>query len=179
MASRIFIVVIFIIKFNSTSICHLSIHLSAIYLSNLPSLFGTTLKSLRSLHMNLLMKKRDKLHKALVDDDLERSDGVLSQSNAKQHEITMTEDEMTSLLATYTFANSQVMVQFQQKLHNKIVHFICNVLRLIWSDEIIFFTIPLVMWIVQGKIGLTILFVCTSSEIVNGYLKWMIQKPRP
>eukprot|EP01083_Nonionella_stella_P171871 588095_1 len=103
----------------------------------------------------------------------------ITEATSLLNEITMSEQEMTSLFAKYTFANSNIMVQFQQKLNNKTVYFICNVLRLLWSDEIVFFTIPLIMWIVQGKIGLTILFVCSYSEIVNGYLKWMIQKPRP
>eukprot|EP01084_Bolivina_argentea_P111252 198576_1 len=85
----------------------------------------------------------------------------------------------TRMLKNETFANAELMVKFQQTLHNKTGHFICNVLRHIWSDEIVFFTIPLMIWIVQGKIGLTILFVCDYSEIINGYFKWMIQKPRP
>eukprot|EP01083_Nonionella_stella_P032266 88322_1 len=88
----------------------------------------------------------------------------------KEDGIVISETEMADLFGQYTFANSELMVEFQQKFHTKAVHFIC---------EVVFFTIPLIMWMIQGKIGLTILFVCSYSEVVNGYLKWMIQKPRP
>eukprot|EP01083_Nonionella_stella_P282936 962969_1 len=93
--------------------------------------------------------------------------------------ITMTKAEMNRFFAMYTYANGELMVTFQQRLHNKTVYYICNVLRYVWSQEIAFFTIPLLIWLIQGRIGLTILFVCSYCEIFNGYLKWMIQKPRP
>eukprot|EP01083_Nonionella_stella_P056867 149535_1 len=97
----------------------------------------------------------------------------------KKSETKMTDDEMTDLLAKYAFANSELMIQFQQKLHCKTVDFICDVLRLIWEDEILFFSIPVLMWMFQGKVGLTIAVVCGYSEVLNIYLKCMIQKPRP
>lgn len=97
----------------------------------------------------------------------------------KIYKYSCEEIENTLSFSHNVYANSDTLKQFQHKLRHKMFDCIALTFRAVSDEKGIFLLVPFILWFWSPVSGLLIVLISDTSELLNGFIKWMIQKPRP
>ena len=73
----------------------------------------------------------------------------------------------------------QNMVEAIQGYRTPQLDTLSNLLHALVTDEFIVFSVPFVAWAVDPKVGALFSLILGLSELFNGLIKWIVQRPRP